>query len=24
MLECLALAIQHRHTVAAEVTVGCP
>ncbi len=24
MLECLAPAIQHRHTVAVEVTVGCP
>ncbi|MDE0016324.1 MAG: hypothetical protein OXU51_09070, partial [Candidatus Poribacteria bacterium] len=24
MLECLALATQHRHTIKAEVTVGCP
>ena len=24
MPECLALATQHRHTVAVEVTVGCP
>ena len=24
MLECLAPATQHRHTMAAEVTVGCP